>query len=272
MIITNDYLAVLLEKVEDVSTNATYYSILPISLIEYEEGKIDEKLTLGSSMLNNWNDLINDYEQSWSIVDYDSSSEVRTFTKQKILSGKDKKVLRKLTEGSVFTFQLSIDVDNNGYLNKSDKLGIFDNADTYQVKNIKIYSYQYLGEAISFLIYNNKLKHYLGEMNKEHINNFGISLKNTNFEILLHKLSPLGISLYFVCSILVHQGGRIYVDEIIDYTQWDLEDITQGLDELSSCGYVLDLIDDKNNQTLSNYYFRKNICLNEDDDEIQMEE
>ena len=59
---------------------------------------------------------------------------------------------------------------------------------------------------------------------------------------------------------------------IIDYTQWDLEDITQGLDELSSCGYVLDLIDDENNQTLSNYYFRKNICLNEDDNEIQMEE
>ena len=272
MIITNDYIAVLLEKVEEVDTNTTYYSIFPISLTEYESGKIDEKLALGSNMLNNWNDLISDYEQSWSIVDYDYSSEVRTFAKQKILSEKDKKVLKTLTEGSVFTFHLSIDVDNSCCLKKSDKLSILDNADAYQVKNIKIYSNQYVGEYISFLIYNNKLKYYLGEINKEHKKNFGISLKNTNFEILLHKLSPLGISLYFVCSVLVHQGGRIYVDEIIDYTQWDLEDITQGLDELSSCGYVLDLIGDENNQTLSNYYFRKNICLNEDDDEIQMEE
>ena len=124
MIITNDYIAVLLEKVEEVDTNTTYYSIFPISLTEYEAGNIDEKLALGSSMLNNWNDLISDYEQSWSIVDYDYSSEVRTFTKQKILSEKDKKVLKTLTEGSVFTFHLSIDVDNNCCLKKSDKLSI----------------------------------------------------------------------------------------------------------------------------------------------------
>ena len=42
MIITNDYIAVLLEKVEEVDINTNYYSILPISLIEYEEGKIVE--------------------------------------------------------------------------------------------------------------------------------------------------------------------------------------------------------------------------------------
>ena len=263
MKIENNFIALKVDELPNKPEKYTLYDIQAISLEDFKNGRINDKIALGSNLMNTWDEFEqNEYSYSRYIADYELTSLNESFFKQKPLSPKNKKALSNVPIGGVFTCRLKANIKMPKDKNKLHKYSIDDLSKNYQIEDIQMYEDQTVGANIYRLILDQKFRHYLEFLDKKHRKKYGVSLKNGKYEVFLHNLSPFAVALHHVCCSLVNEDARVFVDEINKYTGWPKKDIKQGLKELCNCGYVFVVFaSNEYGKREHIYYFRTNLCL-----------
>lgn len=267
---SNNFIAFKVDEHHNKAEKYILYKLYAILFEDLKNGRINDKIALGSNLMNAWDEFEqNEYSYSSCIADYELTPHNKSiFNKQKTLSPKDKKALAKVPIGGVFTFKVEANIKMPKDKNKLHKYSIEDLSNNFKIEDIQMYEDQTVGANIYSLILDQKFRHYLEFLDKKHRKKYGVSLKNGKYEVFLHNLSPFAVALHNVCCSLVNEDARVSVDEINKYTGWPKKDIKQGLKELCTSGYVL--IESYLNEYGKReyiYYFRNNLCLSDVEEE-----